>query len=710
MVINNPGGITAWLYRPQDYVLDKVRAGGGHTTTINLSSSFKSKVKERDFLFICRGQYPKISIEAIVQVLDFESPFQSTEAQRPATHESAFNVVFLTLFSPPIYEQELFTALRDFKQHPFFVAPNNQEDLFPLTSNNWASLRGLIEKRIDPETYASIFEQDVLYEDVDVAVKSSMKSPHLDQKTALHYDSPLTEDELNRAPIAQGLAVTLDNLYHDTCGASNDSLHIHLHGMWGSGKSTFMRLLSFALQPKQTRKNPHTRQYVDLLPPESNATRDWIVVNFNAWQQQRIAPLWWSLYQTIYTETVNGLNNSGFDRHQDRSAIMQDEKKWRQSVRGPVLPFIVASVMITVIAMWMIFLGDGTLANYQTAIGLVTSLFSIPIMLFNLYKQYAHNTKQGWREEFSNLILRDDDPLNNLRDRFKELVTRVKVPMMIFIDDLDRCDTDHVIELLEVIQTVFNDGRVYFLIAADHRWLHTAYESAYSDMTQSIVEPGKDMGRLFLEKIFQLEVTIPEISSDQKAEYFATLLARQPEGLQHADGAPSPEEITEELGASVESLMARLTDVDVHPQLRQAIGRKAAVQINTRQAQNYLAHFLQPFGTFLGNNPRAMKRYVNAYTMTLTIALVLLPEHFGDLRQRQRLALWMVILTRWPAAVEEIRQVLRNGDLLDFDNTTSLQSIDKRMFEQVWNGVADDVDVELNRDSAKLFLRLTHRT
>ena len=308
------------------------------------------------------------------------------------------------------------------------------------------------------------------------------------------------------------------------------------------------------------------------------------------------------------------------------------------------------------------------------------------------------------------LLGKNDDPLNVLKHRFQALVKGVGGPVMIYIDDLDRCNASYVTELLEVIQTVFNDSRVYYLIAADRRWVHTAYETMYPDMMHCISEPGKDMGSLFLEKIFQMEVTIPEISSEQKAEYFGVLLARQKGQLLPEADLPTDEEITQEISASVDAMLKRLRQPGLHPVMRQAISNKAAVEINSREAQRQLEHFLEPYGVFLANNPRAMKRYVNAYTMILTIALVLCPKDFGSLENQKKLALWMIILTRWPSSIEAVRKAMKSNTKLDFENTPALQPIDADLFERIWLGDADKVDVHLDNDSARLFLRLTHRT
>ncbi|WP_020405370.1 KAP family P-loop NTPase fold protein [Hahella ganghwensis] len=737
---------SAWVYcLPTAKTSMDFRAGTRIPLDTFVTRNYTSQISLNDFVLI----WEQVNLIALGLVIPFSSNDSSNEsdsrefdgtvsfAQSKAQEENnrldeklgpGLGIQVIQQIDPGLnYEEIAGTGIFD-----TFDPSTPDARLIPLTERQWHEILNLLEKRIDIESFKSLFAQLGPYQEIPVASEEPGDEPKpappgpkpdpkktindLDHKTGISYDSPFTEDELSRSPIAQGLAVTLNNLYRDSREDAKDSFRIHLHGMWGSGKSTFMRLLGFALQPSRTRKDPDAHKYISLLP-ESAKHQDWVIVNFNAWQQQRLEPIWWSLYQTIYSETCDSLFTSpSFDltdeeiaRNQCRHNIQNAEKQWRESFRGPWKSLAALGVVTTIIALIMIFTGKDATTT-KNILGLLLSAFSIPLVVFNLYKLREQDPAQASRQEATVFARKNDDPLQALRTRFKALVTEVNGPIMVYVDDLDRCNADYVIELLEVIQTVFNDSRVYYLIAADRRWVHTAYETVYPDMMESIREPGKDMGSLFLEKIFQMDVTIPEISQEQKATYFDTLLARQKDGMIPDSTKPTVEEITRETSAGVDAMLLRLTNPDLHPVMRQAISNKAAVEINSREAQKQLEHFLKPFGTFLASNPRAMKRYVNAYTMILTIGLVLCPTELGDEDNQKKLALWMIIITRWPSAIEQIRIAVTHDAALDFQNNDALKSIDPDLFARVWNGNAENINVSLDSESALLFLRLTHRT
>jgi hypothetical protein len=81
-------------------------------------------------------------------------------------------------------------------------------------------------------------------------------------------DTPATKDELGRNAFADVLAARIRRLRE----LNQDSpLVIHLDGPWGSGKSTVLNFLEKALEE-----------------PEKSGQSKWLVLRYNAWQQQRL--------------------------------------------------------------------------------------------------------------------------------------------------------------------------------------------------------------------------------------------------------------------------------------------------------------------------------------------------------------------------------------------------------------------------------------
>ena len=129
------------------------------------------------------------------------------------------------------------------------------------------------------------------------------------------------------------------------------------------------------------------------------------------------------------------------------------------------------------------------------------------------------------------------NPMQDVADHFGWLFTRAKRPVVFFIDDLDRCTNDYVVELLETVQTLIRDsakqfptgskkatGAVHFVIAADGAWIRKSYEIAFEQFSASVGEPGQPLGYLFLDKLFQLHVPVPALDAVRQHDYLSRLL------------------------------------------------------------------------------------------------------------------------------------------------------------------------------------------
>lgn len=83
---------------------------------------------------------------------------------------------------------------------------------------------------------------------------------------------------------------------------------VHIHGPWGSGKSSFLNFLSEELHK----------------PGGNNYSSPWVIVKFNAWQHQRLGHPWWSLMDTVFKEALHQVS----DRKR-AYYIWLHEWKWR---------------------------------------------------------------------------------------------------------------------------------------------------------------------------------------------------------------------------------------------------------------------------------------------------------------------------------------------------------------------------------------------
>jgi hypothetical protein len=110
------------------------------------------------------------------------------------------------------------------------------------------------------------------------------------------YDLPSDIDLLSRDAIAAYLSKRIKHIYLSNKNLEDGSFFIHIDGQWGSGKSTFLKFLKHHLAPDEEASKVPVRT----LPDEQEIKDQWIVIEFNAWQNQRLNPPWWFIMEGLF--------------------------------------------------------------------------------------------------------------------------------------------------------------------------------------------------------------------------------------------------------------------------------------------------------------------------------------------------------------------------------------------------------------------------
>lgn len=96
---------------------------------------------------------------------------------------------------------------------------------------------------------------------------------------------------------------------------------------------------------------------------------------------------------------------------------------------------------------------------------------------------------------------------------FKKLVGKAKAkPLVVFIDELDRCSSDEVVSTLEAIRTFLDVEGAVYVVAADQQVLERALrESARQSTPPDAINPYYSAGSAYLDKIFQYQFSVPPV-------------------------------------------------------------------------------------------------------------------------------------------------------------------------------------------------------
>jgi len=469
-----------------------------------------------------------------------------------------------------------------------------------------------------------------------------------EERMPIQADDPARKDELERLPFAQVLASRITEAW--ISGSSGGSklraaFMIHIDGPWGSGKTSLLNLLC------------------DELKHDRRATgQNWIVVNFNAWQNQRILPPWWTLIKAIYDQSKDDIYKQFKDTLHEQS---KDDHPQRHLVRlwlcwsfwrfrmdwVPVIVSLILTAM-AIFAAFRLFVWSGSSSPnnnpFDLAFKLVTLLLAAPAAVFSFTRSLLFGSAQA-AQTYTTLR---SDPLAPIARLFESLIRIIRAPVVVFIDDFDRCRSEYVVETLEGIQTLLRGVPLIYVVAADRKWICSSFEQTYSNFGTTVGTPGRPLGYLFLDKLFQVSTRVPRLTGELRKKFWDRLLSGAASGnpldleRQRIEAERQAEEELKGLH-TYEELEARISKVREDPVRELAMRAVAAKQITGAAAVQHTEHRLLAFADLLEPNPRSMKRIANAIGMQQAIQFL-----EGRRVSPEALARWTIIDLRWPALAE----------------------------------------------------------
>ena len=521
---------------------------------------------------------------------------------------------------------------------------------------------------------------------------SDLYSYELPASVSTWGDDPVkvtADDRLGRVPFARYLARRLSAVSN-----KEGAYVMHLYAPWGAGKSTLLSFLRDTLENgDEEKENPGMKG----TKKDRTSEQKWLIVSFNAWLHQHIEPPWWSLMDSVYRNTRKEL------RWWDQIR----EFLWRLNF-GRFLLIITVVVMAWIIVFTLPWLLQNIIAPLEEE---NQSFYDLLIKMGELAKNLGEIlafivTVWGGvlvinrslllgaakaAQEYKDRVL---DPMNEIKKRFKKLIDRLKPHrVIVIIDDLDRCHSNYVVDLLEGIQTLFREVPVIFIVAADRSWLNACYEQVYDKIKSQISRPGKSLGDLFLEKAFRFSTPLPGIPEELKRQYWDYILQLKPseQKVEWENARRKAKDLLSQ--AKSEGEIDRKVDSSRSQSFpeRRAIREAAVEQLALPGVVERIEHSLQKYIELLEPNPRAMKRLANAYSANLAL------KYLSEVEiERHQLVLWTILSSRWPHLADKLIESPETvNDLVDgkFANLSKdwkkLIGDDNDEIKQAVKGLAD---------------------
>lgn len=555
--------------------------------------------------------------------------------------------------------------------------------------------------------------------------------------THVSRDRWTTEDSLDHFPYAYAIYRFL------TDNGTRPPLAISIQAPWGGGKTSLMRMIQAQLDPEAAERAEHTnvrreqethsatvanvKREIDngdtkpskrfAMPRKDENGKRRITVWFNTWKYESTEQVWAGLADCIVQQVGDRLGPVERELFWFRLHLRRfDAAKVRQRIHqqvttrflGDILPWLWAYVTGPVLA--LVFLLVGNLTGWAKLRGAgVVGLFLSGVGDLIAATQQAKMARSKVEAEpaaanFGDLVATPaysanlgfvHEVVEDLKRVF-EIIPENHLPMVIFIDDLDRCSPKKVAAVVEAIN-LFLAGEFpdcMFILGIDDEMVAAALDEAHSDVIARL--PGyarsASMGWRFMDKFVQLPFAIPPSNANELNRYLDSLFphstvvnvidietrdraARVVEAAQNS--AKPVDQIVKEvsaahpLGPSQQKALKR--DVGIIQEMQRNIetfndDEDGVKEIVAAQARKYFT------------NPRDVKRFINLFRFHffLRAAREARGEHVPSVEQMLR---WLALSLKWPDVVRWLRRETKNGQT--YRALTILEEL---------GGACDDID------------------
>lgn len=504
-------------------------------------------------------------------------------------------------------------------------------------------------------------------------------------------DAPSEVDLLGFSIYAEALA--------DFIGSERTEkpLTIAIDAPWGTGKTTLMRMIRDHLAWKRgdtkqeqdatggTGSRPLMRRIRDLLarkPEDAKQERAFLTVWFNAWKYDEEETLWAALVLALLDQIRQQLTWA--ERRQlwvhlnwRRVDFGQVSKRLFQSIFRAIVYSLGVILFVAILSLALKSLLGQEVQTFITKIwddnpGALLGGAGLVTLFVSLFRDFFRGLKRPFD-------LRIDEYLQepNYRQRigflsefdedFKKIVDAVtesgKWPLVVFIDDLDRCAPPKPAQIIEAINLLLDARHCVFVIGMDSKMVSCSIEARYKDLQEHLertATPGDlTLGQHFLEKIAQITFRIPRADEQHIESFIDALLVQEPEEPQQR---LAKEEVVRAEQLIKAEQRAGLTLDEATDVVRAESQDLPGEAVTEARHQVFAKSFddseevrsaIHAVAAYLSLNPRKIKRFMNVFRLQAFIAnrQGLLE---GGMVQLGSLATWTTIALRWPAMIDAL--------------------------------------------------------
>ncbi len=247
--------------------------------------------------------------------------------------------------------------------------------------------------------------------------------------------------------------------------------------------------------------------------------------------------------------------------------------------------------------------------------------------------------------------------------RIFQLIPTKHLPMVVFIDDLDRCSPGKIAAVVEAIN-LFLAGEFpecMFILGIDDEMVAAALDRAHSDVIAKLPRYAKStsIGWRFMDKFVQLPFVIPPPAREDLARYVESLLSQggghTDVSMQVRDAVARVIEADADSSASPEQVVAQvISEQPLAPGQKEALGREVKIIQGMNESikeftdqDKGIRDAISEHANRYFNNPRDTKRFVNLFRFYYFLRAAR-QARGQTVSSVDQLCRWIAFSLRWP--------------------------------------------------------------
>ena len=308
----------------------------------------------------------------------------------------------------------------------------------------------------------------------------------------------IVDPKLEVSLVARELTGVIDNL------DKNKGQMIGIFGSWGRGKTFLYNRM---------------REHID---DNKDLRFDYEHYTFNAWKYQETETIWAHFYDSLLEGYIGKVNR--WKKFWKTFRLNIARKGWLPLIS------IVFNLILTILLTYMV----STAIKFEVAKWLVTLFGGAVGVLQAVYIYWRFYQPVRTTVEAYTSLHNYNEVLGIQSEIQKELITliqhwlkkssngKVRKRLLLFVDDIDRCQEEKIISVLDALRVMLDDEelikRIVVLVAVDEVLLERAIQYKYRNFDfESKKQYSKNLVEEYMDKLFIAGIKLPKLKSDEQA-------------------------------------------------------------------------------------------------------------------------------------------------------------------------------------------------